>query len=79
MSSFGSEGRCCSGSEVPETTHDRLAHSGRVVQCACATHPEFCQPFRQRVHTVGNIWAKQAPVNHCLEHVWKPVHEVHNC
>ena len=26
-----------------------------------------------------DIWAKQTPVSHCLERVWEPVHEIHNC
>ena len=46
---------------------------------ACATHPEFVNHLASRVHTVTNIWSKQAPVSHCLERVWKLVHEIHSC
>ena len=37
----------------------------------------ICQPSRQRVDTVGNIWAKLLSVT-VWNIVWKPVHEVHN-
>ena len=47
-------------------------------ECLC-NESRVCQPSRQRVHTVGNIRATQAPVSHCLERVWEPLHEIHNC
>ena len=37
------------------------------------------QPSCSRVHTVRDIWTKQASVGHCLEFIWEPVREIHHC
>ena len=47
-------------------------------ECLCNAS-RVCQPSHQRVHPVGTIRAKEAPVSHRLERVWEPVHEIHNC
>ena len=89
-SSFGNVRRVCGGFEVPATHRPdcncwdialvivwRREDERQQTECLCDT-AGICQPFCQRNHLAGNIWAKQAPVGHGLKRVWKPVHEIYH-
>ena len=81
MSSFGRDGRCCSGSKFPATPMIvwRTVDEWSSELSACATHPKFVNHLVNVFIPWGTFLAKQAPVSHCLERVWKPVSEMHNC